>query len=110
VRHTLGLTKSMRCDTQFMRADSVRFGGAIWKYKNDSGGRIPSVGRRIFRMRAKPREAYIKFAETWLESALRAERLAALLERSSKEPTPTTNYEWVLPPFGEWRYKGTSLK
>jgi hypothetical protein len=56
------------------------------------------------------REAYIKFAETWLESALRAERLAALLERSSKEPTPTTNYEWVLPPFGEWRYKGTSLK
>jgi hypothetical protein len=56
------------------------------------------------------REAYIKFAEIWLESALRAERLAALLERPSKEPLPTTDYEWVLPPFGEWRRKGTSLK
>ena len=55
-------------------------------------------------------EAYIKFAETWLESALRAERLAALVERSSKVPTPTTDCEWVLPPFGEWRHKGTSLK
>ena len=52
------------------------------------------------------REAYIKFAEIWLESALRAERLAALLERPSKEPMLTTDYEWVLPPFGEWRRKG----
>ena len=56
------------------------------------------------------RKAYIKFAETWLESALRAERLAALLERPPKEPIPTTDYEWVLPPFGEWRRTGTSLK
>jgi hypothetical protein len=56
------------------------------------------------------REAYIKFAESWLESALRAERLAALLERSSKEPIPATDYEWVLPPFQEWRRSGTSLK
>ena len=55
------------------------------------------------------REAYIKFAEIWLESALRAERLAALLERPSKEPIPVADYEWVLPPFGEWRRKGTSL-
>jgi hypothetical protein len=31
VRHTLGLAKSMRCDTQFMRADSARIGVAIWK-------------------------------------------------------------------------------
>jgi hypothetical protein len=53
------------------------------------------------------REAYIKFAEFWLESALRAERLAALLERPSKEPIPMADYEWVLPPFGEWRRKGT---
>ncbi len=56
------------------------------------------------------RATYIKFAEIWLESALRAERLAALLERPSKEPIPTTDYEWVLPPFGEWRRNGTSLK
>jgi hypothetical protein len=56
------------------------------------------------------REAYIKFAEVWLESALRAECLAALLERSSKAPIPTTDYERVLPPFQEWRRKGTSLK
>jgi len=56
------------------------------------------------------REAYIKFAEIWLESALLAERLAALLERPSKEPIPTTDYEWVLPPFQEWRRIGTSLK
>jgi hypothetical protein len=56
------------------------------------------------------REAYIKFAEIWLESALRAERLAALLERPSKDPIPTTDYEWVLPPFQEWRRVGTSLK
>ena len=56
------------------------------------------------------RKEYIKFAEIWLESALRAERLAALLERPSKEPIPTTDYEWVLPPFQEWRRIGTSLK
>ena len=49
------------------------------------------------------REAFIKFAEIWLESALRAERLAALLERPPKEPMSTTDYEWVLPPFREWR-------
>ncbi len=49
------------------------------------------------------RKQYIKFAEIWLKSALRAERLAALLERPSKEPTPTTDYEWALPPFQEWR-------
>ena len=52
------------------------------------------------------RQAYIKFAETWLESASRAERLAALLELS-KAPTSPTDYEWVIPPFGEWRPKGT---
>src|SRR5437764_2634067 len=56
------------------------------------------------------REQCIKFAEIWLESALRAERLAALLERPSNEPIPTADYEWVLPPFQEWRRKGTSLK
>ena len=49
------------------------------------------------------REAYIRFAEIWLASALRAEHLAALLERHSKEPIPTTDDEWVLPPFQEWR-------
>jgi hypothetical protein len=38
------------------------------------------------------RDAFIKSAETWLESALRSERL-------SKEPIPITEYEWVLPPF-----------
>jgi hypothetical protein len=56
------------------------------------------------------REAYIQFAEIWLQSALRVERLAALLERHFKEPIPTTDYEWVLPPFGEWRRTGTLLK
>jgi hypothetical protein len=56
------------------------------------------------------RDAYIKFAEIWLESALRVERLAALLERPSTEPILTTDYEWVLPPFGEWRRKGPLLK
>ena len=49
------------------------------------------------------RQAYIRWAEIWLESALRVERLAALLERPSKEPIPTTDYDWVLPPFQEWR-------
>jgi hypothetical protein len=43
------------------------------------------------------RHAYIRWAEIWLESALRAERLAALLERPSEEPTTTTDHEWVLP-------------
>jgi hypothetical protein len=55
-------------------------------------------------------QAYIRFAETWLESALRAERLAALLERSPKEPISAPDYEWVLPPFQEWRRIRTSLK
>jgi hypothetical protein len=51
---------------------------------------------------AEEREAHIKSAEIWLQSALRSERL-------SKQP-PTTEYEWVLPPFQQWRQKGTSIK
>jgi len=35
------------------------------------------------------RSAYIKWAEIWLELASRAERLTALIEDRSKEPTPT---------------------
>jgi hypothetical protein len=35
------------------------------------------------------RQAYIRWAEIWLESALRVERLAALIADRSKEPTPT---------------------
>ena len=45
------------------------------------------------------RDAHIRSAEFWLQSALRSERL-------SQQP-PTTEYEWVLPPFQEWRRKGT---
>jgi hypothetical protein len=56
------------------------------------------------------RQSFIRWAEIWLESALRVERIAALQERPSKAPIPTTDYEWVLPPFQEWRRKGTSLK
>jgi hypothetical protein len=52
---------------------------------------------------ANERDAYVKIAETWLQSALRSERL-------SQEPIATTEYEWVLPPFQEWRRKGTSFK
>jgi hypothetical protein len=47
-------------------------------------------------MTASERDAYVKIAEIWLQSALRSERL-------SKEPIPTTGYEWVLPPFQHWR-------
>jgi hypothetical protein len=56
------------------------------------------------------RAAYIRYAEIWIASALRAERLAALLERPSKEPTPPADDDWVLPPFQEWRRNGTSLR
>ena len=35
------------------------------------------------------RAAFIQWAETWLELASRAERLTALIEDRSKEPTPT---------------------
>ena len=45
------------------------------------------------------RDAHIRSAEIWLQSALRA-------ERRSKQ-APTTEYEWVLPPFQQWRRKGT---
>jgi hypothetical protein len=38
------------------------------------------------------RAAYIQWAETWLELASRVERLTALIEDRSKEPTPTA--EW----------------
>jgi hypothetical protein len=55
------------------------------------------------------RQAFIRWAEAWLESALRAERLAALLARPSEVPIPTTDHEWVLPPFQEWRRKDNSL-
>jgi hypothetical protein len=51
---------------------------------------------------ANERDAYLKTAETWLQSALRSERL-------SKEP-PTTEYEWVLPSFREWRSKRTAQR
>jgi hypothetical protein len=46
------------------------------------------------------REAYTKSAEVWLQSALRSERL-------SKEPDPTNEYVWQLPPFQKWQRKGT---
>jgi len=45
------------------------------------------------------RSTYIKWAEIWLELASRAERLTALIEGRSKEPTPTGEYVWKLPPF-----------
>jgi len=41
------------------------------------------------------RVAHIKSAEIWHQCALRSERL-------SKQP-PATKYEWVLPPFQQWR-------
>jgi hypothetical protein len=56
------------------------------------------------------RQAYIRWAEIWLESALRVERLAALHERLPKEPIPADEYVWQLPPFQEWRRNGTRLK
>ena len=46
--------------------------------------------------------AYIQWAEIWLELASRAERLTALIEDRSKEPTPTAEYVWQLPPFHDW--------
>ena len=50
---------------------------------------------------ANEREAYIKIAEVWLQSALRSERL-------SKGPIPAADRDWVLPPFQEWRRKTPS--
>ena len=47
---------------------------------------------------ANERDAYIKIAEVWLQSALRSEPL-------SKEPIPTADPVWVLPPFQEWPRK-----
>jgi hypothetical protein len=55
------------------------------------------------------RDTCIKFAEIWLESALRVERLAAL-ERLSKEPIPTAEHVWQLPPYQDWPHKRTPLK
>jgi hypothetical protein len=46
--------------------------------------------------------AYIQWAEIWLESASRVERLTALIEDRSKEPTPTAEFVWQLPPFHDW--------
>jgi hypothetical protein len=51
------------------------------------------------------RAAYVRWAEVWLESALRVERLAALQERLPKEPVPTAEYVWQLPPFQDWSRK-----
>ena len=42
------------------------------------------------------RQAYIRWAEIWLESAFRVERLATLQERLSTEPIPTTEHVWDL--------------
>ena len=41
------------------------------------------------------RTAHIKSAETWLQCALRSERVS--------KQSPATEYEWVLPPFQQWR-------
>jgi hypothetical protein len=46
------------------------------------------------------RDAHIRSAEIWLQSALRSERL-------SKQPL-TTEYEWVLPPFSTMAAQGES--
>ena len=47
-----------------------------------------------------------KCQKRWLESASRVERLTALIEDLSKEPTLTTEYVWQLPPFHDWpRYR-----
>ena len=76
--------------------------------KNDYGCGIPGVGRRISRVGARiaskesSRLAYIKWAEIWLELASRAERLTALIEDPSKEPTPTAEYVWQPPSFHHW--------
>jgi hypothetical protein len=51
---------------------------------------------------ANEREGYIKFAEIWLQSAFRSERFA-------KELIAAAEHEWVLPPFQQWRRKGTPL-
>jgi len=47
------------------------------------------------------RDAHIRSAEFWLQSALRSERL-------SQQP-PTTEYEWVLAPFKNGGAKGLHL-
>jgi hypothetical protein len=47
------------------------------------------------------RDAHIRSAEIWLQSALRSERL-------SKQPL-TTEYEWVLPPFNNGGARGVHL-
>ena len=56
------------------------------------------------------RQAFIRWAEIWLESALRVERIAALQEHLSKEPLATAEYVWQLPPFQDWPRKGTRFK
>jgi hypothetical protein len=53
------------------------------------------------------RQAFIRWAEIWLESALRVERIAAL---QAKEPLATAEHVWQLPPFQHWPRKGTRLK
>jgi len=45
---------------------------------------------------ANERDAYIKTAEVWLQSALRSERV-------SQRASPTADCDWVLPSFQEWR-------
>jgi hypothetical protein len=56
------------------------------------------------------RQAFIRWAEIWLESALRVERIAALQEHLTKEPLATAEHVWQLPPFQEWPRKGTPFK
>jgi hemolysin-activating ACP:hemolysin acyltransferase len=42
------------------------------------------------------RQAFIRWAEIWLESALQVERIAALQEHLSKEPLATAEHVWQL--------------
>jgi len=83
-------------------ATSLGFRLARCGNKNDYGCGIPGVGR-ISRARNATNESSrttcIRWAGVWLESASRVERLTALIEDRSKEPTPAAEYVWQLPPF-----------
>jgi hypothetical protein len=56
------------------------------------------------------RQACIRWAEIWLESASRVERLTASIEDRSKEPKPTAEYVWQLPPFHDWPRNRTEMR
>src|SRR6516165_9812592 len=72
--------------------------------KHDYGCGIQGVGRRVFKVGGRSYDG--KRARCLYKNCRGMASIGLRSERLAKEPIPTTEWEWVLPPFQQWRRKG----